>query len=711
MIHQRRHGPHTLSEFRPAAAMLGCLVLFLLLTESSVAQDFWTSVGPYTIPIYHLYRNPRNGAMYALTGGSGSAVWSSMDGGKHWSGKSWGANNQSMLVSASGTLYLGSAMNFWRSTDLGGSWKQIRMSQAPILDLCEGPTGKLFAGSYHGGLLVSTDAGDSWSTSYAGSPGNIIQTIFRDARDILLIGGSADGIRRSTDDGTTWVETELNTGGISAIASNEFGTLWAGSMEGRLYNSTDTGMHWTEFVTGVSSAISAIHASRQYGILIGTQSEGIFRSTDGCATWLSTRGPFSSQSGNCFFIDTNGDLLAGTEQYLARTSNGVNWSVGGIPFTRITDLDMQPDGTLFVAEYGERVKTSHDRCATFTTLGPPGYPIWPVTLGFTSRGDLFIGMNNEGLYRTTNRGESWTRMSNGLPAMGVFAIDFDGDSGVFIGTNQGVYRSSDNGDHWQSAGLPGISVQSLAIQRDSIVIVGTASGAAPGMYRSSDRGKNWEKIIPIGGGTDIFTLFRYDSTILYAGITGQGILTSTDEGITWSRIPNPLPSTGIHAFARNANGVMYAATDGGIYISTDRWKTWTNPRDGLWTLNTSSVAIAPDGYLYAGTYDWGIFRSAAPVTEAGHERRWAFPASLSLEIAPMPVRDRAVIRYVLPAAGHVRMELLDALGRQVRLLEDADRHAGTHDLAFARHDLPAGLYMCRMSSGQAQSIRKLILVR
>lgn len=77
------------------------------------------------------------------------------------------------------------------------------------------------------------------------------------------------------------------------------------------------------------------------------------------------------------------------------------------------------------------------------------------------------------------------------------------------------------------------------------------------------------------------------------------------------------------------------------------------------------------------------------------ERRQAAPSAM---LAPNPVRLVSCLRLSLPEAGHCRVLLYDATGRQIRTVTDATLPAGVHSLAIARRDaagrnLAAGIYV------------------
>ncbi len=72
---------------------------------------------------------------------------------------------------------------------------------------------------------------------------------------------------------------------------------------------------------------------------------------------------------------------------------------------------------------------------------------------------------------------------------------------------------------------------------------------------------------------------------------------------------------------------------------------------------------------------------------------------------------RTSLRFTLPQRAPVRIEVADMLGRVVALLADGTRDAGTYTVAFDGSRLPAGVYIARLTSGNAVLLRKMVLMQ
>ena len=103
-----------------------------------------------------------------------------------------------------------------------------------------------------------------------------------------------------------------------------------------------------------------------------------------------------------------------------------------------------------------------------------------------------------GLFRYTSDANGWEPLSAGLPEnpeVHVILVHPHNPDVIFAGTQDGPYRSTDGGDHWQRLGFPdrGVMIWSLTIHptRPNIMYAGAAPVA---LYRSLDAGETWSRL-------------------------------------------------------------------------------------------------------------------------------------------------------------------------------------------------------------------------
>ncbi len=77
---------------------------------------------------------------------------------------------------------------------------------------------------------------------------------------------------------------------------------------------------------------------------------------------------------------------------------------------------------------------------------------------------------------------------------------------------------------------------------------------------------------------------------------------------------------------------------------------------------------------------------------------------------PNPFREATTLTFSLPLPADVRLEVFDALGRQVATVVDERRGTGTHAVSFRAGTLPPGLYIARLSADGQTATRRLVIV-
>ncbi|MBD2099870.1 putative baseplate assembly protein [Leptolyngbya sp. FACHB-261] len=98
-----------------------------------------------------------------------------------------------------------------------------------------------------------------------------------------------------------------------------------------------------------------------------------------------------------------------------------------------------------------------------------------------------------GVFASTNNG-SWSSVSTGLPSTDILCLTLDPATGyLFVGTpGNGIFRSTDRGTTWTAinTGLANLSIQTLTCL-DKMLLAGTPGG---GVFRSKDNGDTWAAI-------------------------------------------------------------------------------------------------------------------------------------------------------------------------------------------------------------------------
>lgn len=147
---------------------------------------------------------------------------------------------------------------------------------------------------------------------------------------------------------------------------------------------------------------------------------------------------------------------------------------------------------------------------------------------------------NAGLFRSTDGGESWTKVLDISVTTVAFSPSFASDRLVFAGTYSGLYRSTDGGLTWAwySSLLYGFTPLKLVLS-PSFTSDLTMFAATDRLLKSTDGGQTWTQVFPVSGWAFVADLvvspdFGDDQTLFVA--TSGEVYLSPDGGATWTRV-------------------------------------------------------------------------------------------------------------------------------------------------------------------------------
>ena len=358
----------------------------------------------------------------------------------------------------------------------------------------------------------------------------------------------------------------------------------------------------------------AIDPTDSQTVYIASASGGIWKTVDGGNLWVPLTDELSILNHGAIALDpTDPDIVyAGTGEYTTlSTGDG---------------LFRSTDGGLF----WDRIATTSDVGATCSGIAvdPNETEVIHVT------GDL-------GYCRTLDNGDNWYTMLSGARCSSL-ALNKTHPMTLYVGRHyDGVYRSTDGGDTWTrlSNGLPSSNVSrvlvAVADSNPDVVyasILGT-DGHLEGLYRSADGGDSWtakpntpDYPYPQGSYDMFMQVDPTNANTVYCGgvfpsYAEAGVIKSTDGGNSWTDISVGSDSSQLHpdqhAIAFAPDGTVWVGNDGGVWKSTNAGNTWINCNATLNVTQNYEIALHPSNpaRLMGGTQDNGTIAREADVDE------------------------------------------------------------------------------------------------
>ena len=369
---------------------------------------------------------------------------------------------------------------------------------------------------------------------------------------IIYAAVGSGGVWKTTNAGTTWEpifdnETSYSIGCITIDPNNPH-TLWVGTGEnvgGRhvgfgdgIYRSTDAGKTWKNMGLSKTEHLSKI----------------IVHPEDSNTIWVAAQGPLWSKGGERGLYKS--------------TDGGTTWkkTLGSQEWTGVTDIVIDPRNpdVLYAATWDR-----HRTVAAYMGGGP-----------------------GSGLHKSTDGGETWTALTNGIPKSNLGKI--------------GLAISPFN---------PDIIYAAIELDRTK-----------GGLFISRDRGSSWSKQSDmVSGGTgphyyqELYAHPHHNGRIY---LMNNYVLVSDDHGKTYRRMNRDKTHSDVHAMAFKKNDPNYIlmGSDGGLYETYDDTETWRY-FDNLPITQYYKLAVddsEPFYNIYAGTQDNGSHKGPSrTMREAG----------------------------------------------------------------------------------------------
>jgi photosystem II stability/assembly factor-like uncharacterized protein len=664
----------------------------------------------------------------------GDGVYKSADGGKSWTHVGLGEsqvvariridpkNCDLAYAAVFGHPYGPHAeRGVFKTTDGGKSWKKVlfRNDKTGAVDLTIDPSNPqvlyatlweayrtswmLSSGGAGSGLFKSTDGGETWSelTRNAGLPKGMwgkagVTVSGADANRVYaIVEAEEGGVFRSDDAGKSWerVSDDRNLRQRAFYYTRIYAdpkdkeTVYV--LNVGFHKSTDGGKTYRQLRPPHGDNHDLWIDPANPRRMIESNDGGANVSTNGGENWTAQTFP-TAQLYHVVTTKHTPYHVCGAQQdnstlCVPSNGNGAEWyAVGGGESGYIapdpTDLDI-----FYAGSYGGLLtrfdkSTGQSKQVNVWPENPMGHSSedikerfqWTFPIVFSPIDSKVLYTASQHLWRTTNGGQSWERISPDLtkhdpktlgPSGGPITKDQTGVetyatiftvapsphdiNTIWTGSDDGVVHvTRDGGKSWQNvtpADLPPLSRISLI--EASPHQPGTAYMAAkryqlddraPYLYRTRDYGKSWTKITTGIAGDDFVHAVREDPKrqgLLYAG-TEHGIYISFDDGARWQSLALNLPDVQVADLVIEGNDLVVATHGRSFYIL-----------DNITPIRQLTPQVAASRAH--------LFEPAA--------------ATRSLD------QGVAVYYYLKSAAQEVKIEFLDARGQVIRTFTGAPR--------------------------------------
>ncbi len=606
----------------------------------------------------------------------GDGIYKSMDGGKTWQNMGLAAthhigrivihpkNPNVVYVAALGHLWgPNPERGVYKTTDGGKTWSQVLKinDDTGVSDIAMDPQSPdtLYAAAYQrrrtvfgfdgggpdGAIYKSVDGGATWKKLVKGLPyenggdtGRIGLDIYRRNPNIVyaLVQHEKGGIFRSEDMGETWKkmgDTNPRPSYYSQVRVDPNNDLRIWVLGAAMYFSEDGGKTFsTDRVKKIHGDFHAlwIDPSDSNHLLAGSDG-GIHWSYDNGRSWdfvntiaigqfyeigLDNERPYHV----CGGLQDNGSWCGPVRSLTTDGIANEDWLMihGGDGFYAQVD-PVEPWIVYIESQDGflarRDLRTGQERgIGPEAKLNEPHYRFnWNSPVAISSQNHQIIYYGGNDLFKSTNRGDSWTRLGAELTSqtdrnkLSVFGKIPDKTT---LSRHDGVEE------------YPTITTISESPLTDKVLWAGTDDG---NLQVSRDGGENWKNVasripgLPKGTYVSRVVASKYAEGTAYATFDGHRnddysiyIFLTTDYGETWKSLRNGIPETAgsVHVIREhpvNAN-LLFVGAEFGLWVSQDRGANWSQLKNNFPTVPVDDIQIhARENDLLLGTHGRSIW--------------------------------------------------------------------------------------------------------
>jgi len=344
---------------------------------------------------------------------------------------------------------------------------------------------------------------------------------------------------------------------------------------------------------------------------------------------------------------------------------------------------------------------------------------------------IFSGTQSGALSKSTNGGLNWYEIRSSNSDSNAWCTPYwqhpTNPNVIYGAALYKIIKSTDKGEEWEnvSSVITTEAIYSAIQSKPNTNNMMLITNDSRKVYKSSDEGATWTDIT---ANSTLFTganLMRVQADpvnentfyITRASYTTAQVLKTTNFGVNWIDISSDLPKiTASDIFIDSANtDILFVANDFGVYRSTNGGTNWDRLSQGfpfVPVLDFNLYNYNGVRYLRAATHGRGVYEINIDAISVRDPRQIVYADNYVLyQNYPNPYNAITNISYKITVSQFVNLTVFDILGKEISVLVNENKPAGTYQIKFDSGNLPSGIYYYKLKAGDFSEVKKMVLIK
>jgi hypothetical protein len=343
--------------------------------------------------------------------------------------------------------------------------------------------------------------------------------------------------------------------------------------------------------------------------MIASTNKGIFYSIDGGVNWVSSNQGISSSDSLLQFnfiykLSSNRLITSSPTKSYYSDNNGQSWIASSYNGNLVKIVQTTSD---LISTDGTAIIKSNDSGISWQTIVSNGISNFALTDWFYYNNKIYAGGNGLlGLYESSDNGQNWTLRNSGLSGIDYGKLIFLNNTfykGVY---QQGLYEFNTSTNSWQLSSFAQNNINTNITGYNNGRYFGGINLLHDGLRFTDNNGQTWQNC----NGVKCMNIRKLSSSEnLYSLYDAGGYLFDSTQTIFNRTTPfnqnysaNTYFQSGVFDIKKRSNGTIYLATAGGVWKSTNNGASYTQSYNGLPQTGTVITVYQVNDLFISGTF-------------------------------------------------------------------------------------------------------------